>query len=79
MLTVADAVLRLRPLQVSAVATWTEDRLLPALRKSGVTNASVALLHTTRADGRSIRTPRVRGTTNLSEQRSEVTAFIIAK
>lgn len=44
-----------------------EDRVFPMLWKSGVTNMSVTLLHTTWADGKSIRKHWITGITSLEE------------
>lgn len=46
-----------------------EDRLFPRLWKSGVTNMSVRLLHTTWTDGKSIRKLWSTGITILEEKR----------
>ena len=58
--------------QLYVVSTCTEDRLLPMLLKSGETNLSVRLLHTTRADGSTIRKLWISGMTTLERQRSKV-------
>lgn len=57
--------------QFSMVFTWTEDRHFPMLWQSGATNESVRLLHTTWADGRSIRKDWISGVSNLEAQDAE--------
>lgn len=56
------------PLQLSLVFTRTDDRILPILWKSGVTNKSVRLLHTTCTDGSSIMKLWSSGITSLREE-----------
>lgn len=66
---------RHRSAQFSEAFTRMEDRLFPTLRKSGVTNVSVRLLHTTFTDGRSIMQLWMTGITSL-EGRDERVAII---
>lgn len=58
--------------QPSVLLTWMDDRILPALSKSGVTSRSVRLLHTSCTGGTSISKLCISGITSLQARPGRV-------